>query len=59
MFWLVLGISILFIFYAIYSLSAIKNQLKQISKHLNVKDDDIERVSNEEIEKELEENTKM
>lgn len=55
MFWLVLGISILFILYVIHSLSTIKNQLKQISKHLNVKDD-IERVSNEEIEKELEDN---
>jgi cbb3-type cytochrome oxidase subunit 3 len=58
MFWLVLGILILFILYVIYSLSTIKNQLKQISKHLNVKDD-IERVSNEEIEKELEDNIKM
>lgn len=59
MFWLVWGILILFILYVIYSLSTIKNQLKQISKHLNVKDDDIERVSNEEIEKELEDNIKM
>jgi cbb3-type cytochrome oxidase subunit 3 len=58
MFWLVLGILILFILYVIHSLSTIKNQLKQISKHLNVKDD-IERVSNEEIEKELEDNIKM
>ena len=59
MFWIFLSIVvILFILYVIYSLSTIKYQLKQISKHLNVNDDEIERVSNEEIEKELEDNLK-
>lgn len=51
-------VSILFILYVVYSLSTIKYQLKQISKHLNIKDDETEKVSNEEIEKELENNFK-
>ncbi|QOR64897.1 hypothetical protein IM538_13675 [Cytobacillus suaedae] len=45
---------ILIILYVIYSLSTIKYQLKLITKHLNVKDEKVQKVSNEEIEKELE-----
>lgn len=52
MFWII--VAILFMLYVIFSLSTIKYQLNQIFKHLNVKDDEIEEVSNEEIEKELE-----
>ncbi|MGG3801633.1 hypothetical protein [Metabacillus fastidiosus] len=48
----------LLIFYVIFSLSSIKYQLKLISKHLGVKEEEIDKVSNEEIEKELEENFK-
>ncbi len=46
--------NILFVLYVVYSLSTIKYQLRLISKHLNVKDVEFERVSNEVIEKELE-----
>jgi cell division protein FtsL len=56
MFWGV--VAILFIIYIIYSLSTIKYQLSQISKHLNIKDVEDEKLSNEEIEKELEEDLK-
>ncbi|WML46760.1 hypothetical protein RCG23_14035 [Neobacillus sp. PS3-34] len=60
MFWgivfFILNIAI--IFYVIFSLSTIKYQLKLISKHLNVKEEEIEKLSNEEIEKELENNNK-
>lgn len=56
MFWLILAV--IFILYVIYSLSTIKYQLKLITKHLNIKDDEIEKVSNEEIEKELEDDFK-
>lgn len=45
---------ILFILYVIFSLSTIKYQLKLIMKHLNIKDEELKKVSNEEIEKELE-----
>lgn len=44
--------------YVIFSLSTIKHQLKLIIKHLNIKDGDIEMVSNEEIEKVLEDELK-
>ncbi|MEC2076894.1 hypothetical protein [Metabacillus fastidiosus] len=44
----------LFIFYVILSISSIKYQLKLISKHLGVKEEEMVKVSNEEIEKELE-----
>lgn len=48
-------ILILFIIYVTYSLASIRYQLKLISEHLNIKDDEEkETVSNEEIEKELE-----
>lgn len=47
-------IEILFILYVVYSLSTIKYQLKLISKHLNVKEKKPEKVSNDEIEKDLE-----
>jgi predicted membrane protein len=51
-------VAILFILYVIYSFSTIKYQLKMISKHLNVKGEEVEKVSNEEIEKKLEDNLK-
>jgi hypothetical protein len=52
-------LNVALIFYVIYSLSAIKYQLKLISKHLDIKDDEeVEKISNEEIEKELEDNFK-
>jgi uncharacterized protein YoxC len=44
---------ILFVIYVIFSLSTIKYQLKQIKKHLNVKEKE-PNVPNDEIEKELE-----
>ncbi|MBU8878832.1 hypothetical protein BGM26_07510 [Bacillus sp. FJAT-29790] len=56
MFWSIVAVS--FIIYVVFSLSTIKYQLKQISKHLNIKDVGIQRVSDEEIEKELEDNSK-
>jgi hypothetical protein len=49
---------ILFALYVIYSLSTIKYQLKLITKRLNVKDEKVQKVSNEEIEKELEDELK-
>ncbi|MBE4909797.1 hypothetical protein IMZ08_17320 [Bacillus luteolus] len=49
---------ILIILYVIYSLSTIKYQLKLLTKHLNIKDDKEQKVSNEEIEKELEDELK-
>ncbi|HYK72918.1 MAG TPA: hypothetical protein VEV44_07280 [Pseudoneobacillus sp.] len=52
MFWNILAV--IFILYVIYSLSTIKYQLKMISKHLDVKEKEISNISNEEIEKELE-----
>ncbi|MBU8878869.1 MULTISPECIES: hypothetical protein [Bacillaceae] len=56
MFWSI--VAVLFILYVVFSLSTIKYQLKQISKHLNIKDVGIQRVSDDEIEKELEDNSK-
>lgn len=49
---------ILIILYVIFSLSTIKCQLKLIMKHLNVKDEELKKVSNEVIEKELEDELK-
>jgi hypothetical protein len=49
---------ILFVLYVIFSLSTIKYQLNQIKKHLNVKDKE-PYVSNDEIEKELEDDLKL
>lgn len=54
--WSIVAIPI--IFYVIYRLSTMSKQLEQIAKHLNIQDDDIVKMSNEEIEKELEENFK-
>jgi hypothetical protein len=45
----------LFVLYVIFSLSTIKYQLKLIVKHLDVKEKEMVIISNEEIEKELEE----
>ncbi|WP_269521431.1 hypothetical protein [Bacillus sp. J33] len=42
----------------IYSLSNIKYHLRLLSKHLNIKEIEIEKVSNEEIEKELNDDSK-
>ncbi|MBP2242938.1 hypothetical protein J2Z40_003520 [Cytobacillus eiseniae] len=56
MFWMILGI--LFMLYVIYSLSDIKYQLKMITKHLDVKEKDIYKITNEEIEIELEDEFK-
>lgn len=42
------------IFYVIAALFTITKQLERISKHLNIPDDDFEKISNEEMEKELE-----
>ncbi len=46
----------LFVLYVVYSLSTIKDQLKAISEQLNVKEKEtkINNISNEEIEKKLE-----
>jgi hypothetical protein len=51
MVWIVL---LLFMIYVVFSLSTIKYQLKLISKHLNVKDEEHQKVSNDVIEKDLE-----
>ncbi|WP_139069998.1 hypothetical protein [Bacillus sp. FJAT-27225] len=53
MFWTIVWI--LFIVFVLYSLATIQYQLNLIMKHLNVKESKAEKVSNEEIEKELEE----
>lgn len=45
---------VLFVVYVIYRLSTINHQLKVIAKHLDVKDEESDYISNEEIEKELE-----
>lgn len=52
--WIILVMA--FVFYVVYSLSTIKDQLKIISEHLNIKEKEpkINNISNEEIEKELE-----
>ena len=55
MFWQI--IAILFILFVMYSLSSINYQLKLISKHMGAKDKEMEviaKVSDEEIEEELE-----
>jgi cell division protein FtsL len=57
MFWSI--VAILFISYVVFSLSTIKYQLNLISKHLNVKVAEKEKVSNGEIEKELEDHLKF
>ncbi|MEO2076634.1 MAG: hypothetical protein ABGX20_14790 [Bacillus sp. (in: firmicutes)] len=51
MVWIVL---LLFMIYVVFSLSTIKYQLKLITKHLNVKDEEHQKVSNDVIEKDLE-----
>ena len=59
MFWQI--IVILFILFVMYSLSSINNQLKLITKHLGAQGkemDVIAKVSDEEIEEELEDYTK-
>ena len=54
--WIIVIVVIVFMLYVVFSLSTIKYQLKLISSHLHVKEDEskIPEVSNEEIEKELE-----
>lgn len=56
MFWVI--INILITLYILSSLSTIKHQLRVISKHLSIKEEEIEIVSDEEIEKELEDELK-
>lgn len=56
MFWSIAAV--LFILYVIFSLSTIKYQLKRIIEHLDIKDGHIQKVSNEEIEEELEKGLK-
>ncbi|MCA1031286.1 hypothetical protein LCL95_09640 [Bacillus timonensis] len=46
-------LNLIIILYIVFSLSTIKHQLKLITKHLNVKEEQ-EKVSNAEIEKQLE-----
>ncbi|KAA0548379.1 hypothetical protein FZW96_07330 [Bacillus sp. BGMRC 2118] len=41
-------------FYVLYSLSVIKHQQRLMMKHFSIKEEKPERVSNDEIEKELE-----
>ncbi len=52
MLWFILGF--IFAVYVIFSLSTIKYQLRMIVRHLNI-NGELPRVSNEEIERELEE----
>lgn len=52
MVWIVL--LLLFMIYVVFSLSTIKYQLKLITKHLNIKDEEHQKVSNDVIEKDLE-----
>ncbi|MFE8697547.1 hypothetical protein ACFYKT_14485 [Cytobacillus sp. FJAT-53684] len=56
MFWSI--VAVLFILYVVFSLSTIKYQLKQIQKQLKIKDVGIEKLSDEQMEKELEDNFK-
>ena len=56
MFWS--SVAVLFILYVVFSLSTIKYQLKQIQKQLKIKDVGIEKLSDEQMEKELEDNFK-
>ncbi len=53
-----LALNILFVLYVLFSLSTIKHQLKMITQHLNIKEIETQKVSNAEIEKELEEDFK-
>lgn len=55
---LLIVLAVIFVLYVIFSLSTIKNQLKSIVKHLDIKEKEIVNISNEEIEKELEDWTK-
>jgi hypothetical protein len=59
MFWLFFIINILITLYIISSLSTIKHQLRLISKHLNVTEREGENMSNEEIEKILEDDSNL
>ena len=54
--WIIVIVVIVFMLYVVFSLSTIKYQLQLISSHLHVKEDEpkIPEVSNEDIEKELE-----
>lgn len=55
MFWFLLIIIILVILYILHSLVTIKHQLQLIIKHLNIKEvEELDEISNEEIEKILE-----
>ena len=56
---LLIVLVVLFMLYVIFSLSTIKYQLKSIVKHLDIKEKEIVKISNEEIEKELEDWTKQ
>ncbi|WP_423410558.1 hypothetical protein AABM38_11780 [Heyndrickxia sp. MSNUG] len=51
-------IGILFVLYVISSLSTIKHQLKLIAKHLDVKEKENVKLSNAEIENELDDEFK-
>jgi hypothetical protein len=51
---LLIILAILFVLYVVFSLSTIKYQLKLIVKHLGIKEKEIVKISNAEIEKELE-----
>ncbi|MCF6136601.1 hypothetical protein [Pseudalkalibacillus berkeleyi] len=51
-------VNLLIVIYVIFSLSTIKHQLNLISKQININEEMIQTVSNEEIEKELEEDLK-
>lgn len=51
--WSIIAIPI--IIYVLYKLSTMSKQLDEISKKLNIEEDNVVKVSNAEIEKELEE----
>jgi hypothetical protein len=59
MFWLFFIVNILITLYILHSLSTIKHQLTLISKHLNVNEREGENMSNEEIEKILEDDSNL
>jgi hypothetical protein len=59
MFWLFFIVNILITLYILHSLSTIKHQLRLISKHLNVNEREGENMSNEEIEKILEDDLNL
>ncbi|WP_042150265.1 hypothetical protein [Paucisalibacillus sp. EB02] len=54
--WTLIAIPV--IFYVFYRLSTISKQLEVISKQLNIKDDELEKISIEEIERELDDKVK-